>query len=68
MVRLLTEEGGFSTEDGLLNVVSGVLSHIISSSDDDNDDNDDNDDDDDDDVFFWDSGVLMIGVDWSLLI
>jgi|AraCvinosormetaG_1042628.scaffolds.fasta_scaffold05839_1 hypothetical protein len=47
MVRLLTEEGGFSTEDGLLNVVSGVLSHIISSSD----DNDDNDDDDD--VFFF---------------
>lgn len=43
MVRLLTEEGGFSTEDGLLNVVSGVLSHFISSSD---------NDDEADDVFF----------------
>ena len=48
MVRLLAEEGGFRTDDGLLTVVSGVFSHILSSSNDDND----NVDDDDNDIFF----------------
>ena len=61
MVRLLAEEGGFRTDDGLLTVVSGVFSHILSSSNDDND----NVDDDDNDIFFvWASGVLMIGIEW----
>lgn len=61
MVRLLAEEGGFSTDDGLLTAVSGVFSHTLSSSNDDRD----NVDDDDKDVFFvWASGVLMFGIDW----
>lgn len=61
MVRLLAEEGGFSTDDGLLTAVSGVFSHTLSSSNDDRD----NVDDDDKDVFFvWASGVLMLGIDW----
>lgn len=63
MVRLLTEEGGFRTDDGLLTAVSGVFSHILSSSNDDND-NDDDDDDDKDVFFIWASGVLMLGIDW----
>lgn len=61
MVRLLTEEGGFRTDDGLLTAVSGVFSHILSSS---NDDNDSVDDDDKDVFFNWASGVLMLGIDW----
>lgn len=42
MVRLLTEEGGFRTDNGLSTAVSGVLSHVLSSSEAEND-NDDND-------------------------
>lgn len=62
MVRLLTEEGGFRTDNGLSTAVSGVLSHVLSSSEAEND-NDDND------VFFlWVSGVLMIGIDWLSLL
>ena len=59
MVRLLTEEGGY----GLSTAVSGVLSHVLSSSEADNDNDHDND------VFFlWVSGVLMIGIDWLSLL
>ena len=43
MVRLLTEEGGCRTDNGLSTAVSGVLSHVLSSSEADNDNDDDND-------------------------
>lgn len=57
----MTEEGGFRTDDGLVTAVSGVFSHILSSSSDDND----KVGDDDNDVFLvWASGVLMLGIGW----